>query len=83
MEAPGVSLTDVRDFLGHRDVSQTNTYLATTPQRLRAVIENGTRLAQTSHIRHKRRETPRSLSCNPLIVLRKLVGMTGFEPATP
>lgn len=39
LEAPGVSLTDVRDFLGHREVSQTNTYLATTAQRLRAAIE--------------------------------------------
>ena len=39
IEAPGVSLTDVRDFLGHRDVGQTNVYLATTAQRLRAAIE--------------------------------------------
>ena len=26
LEAPGDSLTDVRDFLGHSDVSQTNQY---------------------------------------------------------
>ena len=39
IEAPRVSLTDVRDFLGHRDVGQTNVYLATTAQRLRAAIE--------------------------------------------
>jgi integrase len=48
----GNSLTDVRDFLGHRDVSQTNTYLATTAQRLRAAIEKRdlarTPLAQTT-----------------------------------
>jgi integrase len=29
-ETPGVRLTDVRDYLGHRDVSQTHKYLATT-----------------------------------------------------
>ncbi len=52
IEAPGVSLTDVRDFLGHRDVSQTNTYLATTVLRQRAAIEKRdlarTPLAQTT-----------------------------------
>ena len=46
-----MSLTDVRDFQGHRGVSQTNTYLATTAQRLRAAIEKRnlarTPLAQT------------------------------------
>ena len=51
IEAPGVSLTDVRDFLGHRYVGQTNVYLATTAQRLRAAIEKRdtarTNLAQT------------------------------------
>ena len=31
-------MTDVRDFLGHRDVSQTNTYLASTPLRLREAL---------------------------------------------
>jgi len=35
----GNSLTDVRDFLGHRSATQTNTYLATTIQRQRAAIE--------------------------------------------
>ena len=52
IEAPGVSLTDVRDFLGHRDVGQTNTYLSTTVQRQRAAIEKRdlarTNLAQTA-----------------------------------
>jgi integrase len=38
LETPGVSLTDVRDYLGHRDVSQTNTYLSSTSLRLRDAI---------------------------------------------
>ena len=49
-ETPGVSLTDVRDYLGHRDVGQTNKYLATSTQRLRAALvkrdEARTNLAQ-------------------------------------
>jgi hypothetical protein len=38
LEKPAVSLTDVRDYLGHRDVGQTNTYLATTTLRLKEAI---------------------------------------------
>ncbi len=38
METPGVSLTDVRDYLGHRDVSQTNTYLSSTMHRLKDAL---------------------------------------------
>ena len=49
-ETPGVSLTDVRDFLGHQSVAQTNTYLATTTLRLRDALAKRdaarTRLAQ-------------------------------------
>ena len=52
IEAPGVSLTDVRDFLGHRDVGQTNTYLSSTALRLKAATEKRdlarTNLAQTA-----------------------------------
>jgi hypothetical protein len=33
-----VSLADVRDFLGHRDISQTNTYLASTTLRLKEAL---------------------------------------------
>ena len=33
-----MSLTDVRDDLGHRDVGQTNTYLSTTTLRLKDAI---------------------------------------------
>ena len=47
---PGVSLTDVRDYLGYREVGQTK-YLATSTQRLRAALvkrdEALTNLAQT------------------------------------
>jgi integrase len=39
LEAPGVSLADTRDFLGHASVTQTNTYLASSTQRLRAAVE--------------------------------------------
>ena len=38
IETAGVSLTDVRDFLGHRDVGQTNAYLATSTLRLRDAL---------------------------------------------
>jgi hypothetical protein len=31
-------ITDVRDYLGHRDVSQTNTYLSSTMQRLKDAL---------------------------------------------
>jgi hypothetical protein len=44
-------LADVRDFLGHRDVSQTNKYLASSTSRLREAVrrrdESRTNLAQT------------------------------------
>ncbi|MEP7306310.1 MAG: site-specific integrase [Acidobacteriota bacterium] len=39
LETPGVSVTDVRDFLGHRDVSQTNTYLSSTTLSLRSALQ--------------------------------------------
>src|SRR6476620_2792102 len=35
IETPGVSVTDVKEFLGHKNVNQTNTYLATKNDRLR------------------------------------------------
>lgn len=38
LEVPGVNLTDARDWLGHRSVTQTNTYLNTTVMRLRQVM---------------------------------------------
>lgn len=51
LETPGVSVTDVRDFLGHSSVTMTNTYLATTTLRLRDALrkrdEARTNLAQT------------------------------------
>jgi integrase len=37
LESPGVTIVDVRDWLGHTDVSTTNTYLATTVNKLREV----------------------------------------------
>jgi integrase len=36
IETPGISLVDVRDWLGHSSVEQTNTYLSTTADKLRA-----------------------------------------------
>jgi len=50
LETPGVSLTDVRDFLGHQNVQMTNTYLSSTTMRLRDALrrrdEARTNLAQ-------------------------------------
>jgi len=58
----GNSLTDVRDFLGHSDVGQTNTYLATTLQRQRAAIEKRdaarTNLAQAPADEQQSEEAP-------------------------
>jgi integrase len=36
IETPGISLVDVRDWLGHKTVDMTNTYLSTTVARLQA-----------------------------------------------
>jgi integrase len=36
IETPGISLVDVRDWLGHKTVDMTNTYLSTTIGRLQA-----------------------------------------------
>jgi integrase len=38
----GASLTDVRDYLGHTSVTQTNTYLASSTQRLREALSKPT-----------------------------------------
>jgi integrase len=38
LETPGVNVADVRDYLGHRDVGQTNKYLASTTARLRDAL---------------------------------------------
>jgi integrase len=35
IETPGISLVDVRDWLGHKTVDMTNTYLSTTVEKLR------------------------------------------------
>ncbi len=60
LEAPGVSLADVGDFLGHRDVSQTNTYLASTTLRLRDALRKRdaarTNLAQAATDKNGRPE---------------------------
>jgi hypothetical protein len=37
-ETPSVSLTDVGGYLGHRDMGQTNKYLSTTTQRIKAAL---------------------------------------------
>jgi integrase len=39
LETPGVSLTDVRDYLGHKSATMTNTYLASTTLRLRDALK--------------------------------------------
>ena len=39
LETPGVSLTDVRDYLGHKNATMTNTYLASTTLRLRDALK--------------------------------------------
>jgi integrase len=39
LEVPGVELHDVRDWLGHKDISQTSTYLSVTAMRLRTVLD--------------------------------------------
>jgi integrase len=39
LETPGVSLIDVRDWLGHSNVTVTNTYLASTKVRLQGVLK--------------------------------------------
>lgn len=39
LETPGVSVLDVRDFLGHHNVTQTNTYLSSKTNGLRVALQ--------------------------------------------
>jgi integrase len=54
LETPGISLLEVRDWLGHQNVSTTNTYLATTALKLQETArrfdlarKTGTNVTQT------------------------------------
>jgi len=63
LEAPGVSLTDVRDFLGHASVTMTNTYLASTTLRLRDAL--------------RKRDTARTSLAQPPIAASSGEGVSG------
>jgi len=75
IETPGISLVDVRDWLGHKTVDMTNTYLSTTIGRLQAAGRKVDRARQTAERKVK---TAQTRKCRTLVA-HKQIRPAAFE----
>ncbi len=73
LETPGVPLTAVRDWLGHRTIDMTNTYLSTTIAKLQAgcaKVDSARKRAAASQLRRCPAQFAHGLHKRPLRAFR-------------